>query len=232
MRGGIPGRQLLLITRQGLRAELADRERLVSPILFGITLLLLFSFAIGEVEPDLRRKIYVAETFLTTFFALQISFSRLFEPDRQDRVFDLMRSYPVSHTAWFLAKYLLILLLGILTLLPTMLFSAFLHHNDKDPLFSWAIVGIAMLALAGLSAVGLLLSAMTLKANSRQILYPLLYFPLTTPVLLAATSASLSYLELKQWTGNVQTWASLLLAFDTIYFTLGLLLYGELVDDA
>jgi heme exporter protein B len=232
MRPTPPWRQLVLIVRQGVRAELADKERLVSPILFGVTLLILFSFAIGEVEPELRRKIYVAETFLTAFFALQLSFSRLFEPDRQDRVFDLMRSYPVSHTAWYLAKYLLILMLGAATLLPTMLFSAFLHHNDKDPLFSWAVVGIALLALAGLAALGVLLSAMTLKANSRQILYPLLYFPLTTPVLLAATSASLSYLELKQWTGNVRTWASLLGAFDAIYFTLGLLLYGEIVDDA
>ena len=232
MAGANTMRQLLIIAKQGFRAELADRERLVSPILFGVTLLILFSFAIGEVEPDLRRKIYVAETFLTTFFALQLSFSRLFEPDRQDRVFDLMRSYPVSYTAWFLAKYLLILVLGILTLLPTMLFSAFLHHNDKDPLFSWAVVGIALLALCGLAALGLLLSAMTLKANSRQILYPLLYFPLTTPVLLAATSASLSYLEVREWTDHVRTWAALLLAFDTIYFTLGLMLYGELVDDA
>lgn len=232
MSGAAPWQQFLIMVRQGLRAELADKERIVSPILFGVTLLLLFSFALGDIPAELRRSVYVAETFLTLFFALQLSFSRLFEPDRQDRVFDLIRSYPISFTAWYLAKYGLVMLIGLITLVPTMFFSAFLHHSDQDPLFSWPVVGIAFLALAGLAALGILLSAMTLKANSRQILYPLLYFPLTTPVLLAATNAALTFLEVKQWTGNVRAWSTLLLAFDAIYFTLGLLLYGELVDDA
>src|SRR5689334_21063352 len=115
-----PWRQFRTIVAQGVRAELADKERILSPVLFGVTMLLLFAFAVGEPEPELRRKLYVAQTYLTAFFALQLSFSRLFEPDRQDRVFDLMRSYPVSHTAWFLAKYLLVLILGAATLLPTM----------------------------------------------------------------------------------------------------------------
>lgn len=227
-----PWQQFLIMLRQGIRAELADQERLISPVLFGVTLLVLFAFALGDIPPDLRRSVYVAETFLTLFFALQLSFSRLFEPDRQDRVFDLIRSYPISFTAWYLAKYVLVMMLGLLTLLPTMFFSAFLHHSDRAPLFSWPVVGIALLALAGLAALGILLSAMTLKANSRQILYPLLYFPLTTPVLLSAVNAALTYLEVQQWTANVRAWATLLLAFDAIYFTLGLLLYGELVDDA
>jgi heme exporter protein B len=227
-----PVRQLAVLVGQGVRAELADKERLVSPVLFGMTMLILFSFAMGEPDPLLKRNFFVAQTFLTAFLALQLSFSRLFEPDRQDRVFDLMRTYPISSMAWFLSKYLLVLLLGAAILVPTILFSAFLYHSDKEPVLAWVVIGIALLALAGLSALGVLLSAMTLKANARQILYPLLYFPLTTPVLLAATNASLTYLEVGEVTENVTTWACLLLAFDVIYFTLGLLLYGELVDDA
>jgi len=216
---------------QGVRAELADLERLVSPVLFAVTLLLLFSFAMGEVTDALRIKVYLAETFLTAFFALQLSFSRLFEPDRQDRVFDLIRTYPVSHTAWFLAKYTLVVLLGLATLVPTLVFGAFLNATQKLSLFSWSVCGVALLALAGLAALGVLLSALTLKANSRQILYPLLYFPLTTPVLLAAVQASSLILE----NGSADTlkgWLQLLLAFDTIYFTLGILLFTELVDES
>lgn len=223
--------QFRLLIMQGFRAELADMERLVSPVLFSVTLLLLFSFAMGEVPPDLKAKVYLAETFLTLLFSLQLSFSRLFEPDRQDHVFDLLRTYPVSHTAWFLAKYVLIFLLGSATLVPTMFFGAFLNHSASAPVFSWSVIAVGFLALAGLASVGVLLSAMTLKANSRQILYPLLYFPLTTPVLLAGVQSSLVILEKGGFTEASRPWMGLLLGFDAIYLTLGILLYPELVDE-
>lgn len=226
-----PLMQLVLLLRQGFSAELADKERLLSPVLFGVTMLVLFAFALGDVDPSLRIKVFVAQTFLTSFFALQVSFSRLFEPDRQDRVFDLIRTYPVSYTAWFLAKYLLLLLLGVLTLFPMLAISSFLSLGARDGVVLWPIFAIALTSLAGLAAIGILLSAMTLKAAARQILYPLLYFPLTAPVLLAAVNASLVYLENQKFTEVVQNWCYLLLLFDVIYFTLGLLLFAELVDD-
>jgi heme exporter protein B len=220
------------LVSQGIQAELADLERLVSPVLFALTTLLLFAFAIGDVEPALRIHIYLAETFLTALFALQINFSRLFEPDRQDRVFDLMRTYPVDHTAWFLAKYTLVLAMGSATLGPTLAFAAFVNQSPSQPLFSWVVVGVAAMALAGLAALGVLLSAMTLKANARQILYPLLYFPLATPVLLAAVQSSQLYLGSGQITADVRAWLGLLLGFDVIYITLGALLFTELVDES
>lgn len=223
--------QCVLLIKQGLRAELADTERILSPILFSITLLLLFSFAMGEVPAELKPKVYLAETFLTLLFSLQVSFSRLFEPDRQDHVFDLLRTYPLSHSAWFVAKYILILILGTVTLLPTMFFGAFLNHSASTPVFSWSVIGIAFLALAGLASLGVLLSAMTLKANGRQILYPLLYFPLTTPVLLAAIQSSILILEQGRLPDPARPWVGLLLGFNTIYLTLGILLYPELVDE-
>lgn len=223
--------QYWLILKQGIAAEFADKERLVSPVLFAATMLLLFSFALGDLDASLRQQVYVAESFLIGFIALQLSFSRLFEPEQKDRVFDLMRTYPVSHAAWFLAKYTLLLGLGFLTLVPTMLIGAFLQQSAKIPLLFGAVFGIAMLSLAGLSALGLLLAVMMLKAHGRQILYPLLYFPLTSPILLAAVQASLLYMESGKLTSSGQSWLGLLAAFDVIYFTLGLLLYTELVDD-
>lgn len=227
--------QMRVLVGQGARAELADRERLISPVLFAVTLLLLFAFAMGDIDEGMRQRLYVAETFLTAFFALQLSFSRLFEPDRQDRVFDLIRTYPVSHTAWFVAKYLLVLMLGSATLAPTLVIGAFLNQTQRLSLFSWFICGVGVLALMGLAALGVLLSALTLKAQARQILYPLLYFPLTAPVLLAATQASLAYMNGKEaltWIPEAaKPWLGLLLAFDTIYLTLGVLLFTELVED-
>jgi len=224
--------QYLTLVRQGLRAEFVDKERLISPVLFSLTMLVLFAFALGDLDQSLRIRVYLAETFLTALFALQMSFSRLFEPDRQDRVFELLRTYPISYTSLFLAKYSLVLILGSATLIPTMLFGAFLHQSANQQLFSWVVLGIGLLALAGLGALGVLLSALTLKAQARQIIYPLLYFPMTTPVLLAAVQSARLCLDVGLGSPELKSWLGLLAAFDIIYITLGVLLFTELMDES
>ena len=73
---------------------------------------------------------------------------------------------------------------------------------------------------------------MTLKANARQILYPLLYFPLTAPVLLGAVQSSRLCLDGGRAAADIKAWLGLLLGFDCIYVTLGILLFTELVDES
>ena len=226
-------RQTWFLLKHGLATERADAERLISPLLFSVTLLVLFAFAVGDIDPSLRQRLYLAEVFLTGFFALQVAFQRLFDPDRQDRVFDVLRSYPVSPLAYFVSKYALVLLQGTGVLLPTLVVGAFLNQSQGLSLWSWFLVLVSLLALIGLGALGVLLSTLTLGARARQILYPLLYFPLTAPVLLAAVQSSTLFLENGQsLTPPVRAWLGLLLAFDTIYVTLGVLLFPELLDDA
>lgn len=207
--------------------ELADKERLISPILFATTMLILFAFGIGETSEDLIIKIFLAQTFLTLLFSLQITFARIFDPDEKDKVFQLLQCYPINHAAWFLGKYTLVILVGSLVLVPTMLLAGLLNHNPKAPLLTPEIFLIAFLALAGLASIGVLLSAMTLKASGREVLFPLIYFPLSTPVLLAAIQSSQVLLS-----GNnsdiLWQWVGLLVCFDVIYVTLGILLFGEL----
>lgn len=224
--------QFRILLKHGIRSELSDLERLISPILFALTILIMFSFAIGEVEPDMRIRIFVAELFLTTFLALQLSFSRVFEPMRSDRVFDLLRTYPVSYNAWFLAKYTLVILLGLSVAVPTLLIGATMAGAVAGSVSIWGLIPITFLAIAGLSALGILLAAVTMKTQARQVLYPLLYFPMATPVLMSAIQVSLIYLETGSYTSATNAWFVLLAAFDVIYATLGVLLFSELVDDS
>ncbi len=224
--------QFRILLANGIKSELSDLERLISPLLFALTILILFAFAVGEVEPDMRIKLFVAEVFLTTFLALQISFSRVFEPARTDKVFDLLRTYPVSYNAWFLAKYVLVVMLGLSVALPTIFIGAIMNGKALANVSIWGIIPVTVLAVAGLSALGVLLAAITMKAQSRQILYPLLYFPMTAPVLLSAIQVSVTYLEKGIFNSDSKAWFLLLASFDVIYVTLGVLLFSELVDDS
>ncbi len=223
-------RQFTLILTHSLRAELAGKERMLSPLLFAATILLLFYFAMGEMPDELVLKTYVAETFLAAFFALQITFARMFEPESEDQAFDVLRTYPISPYAWFASKYLSVVILGMLVLTPTMLLSAFFHQKSQMTLLSWPLFFFSFLVILGLAALGVLLSAVTMRAQGQRVLYPLLYFPLTTPVMLAATQVSITHLDgSKDWNQLLNSWLGLLIAFDLIYITLGTLLYGEMV---
>lgn len=225
-------RQLFLQVRQGLKNEFADKERIITPVLFAVTILLLFSFAIGHVDPSLELQVYLAQTFLAVFLALQVSFVRIFEPDREDRVFDVMRTYPLSYPAWFLAKYCLVLVMGILTVAPTMVCASVFIGSVGSGLLTWAGCAVALLALIGLTALGVLVSGITMKAHGRQMLFPILYFPLSAPVLLASVNALAVGLQTGNWGGDAFSWLGLLVGFDVIYFTLGILLFSEIVDSA
>jgi heme exporter protein B len=215
---------------QSIHVEWASSERWLSPLLFAVTVLILFAFAFGRVEPQFLPQMFIAATFLTAFFALQIAFSRILEPDMQDRVFEQLRSYPISPTAWFLSKYLVVITLGVLILMPTLLLANLFLNEGRDNLLDSSMMGIALIALLGLGALGVLLSTMMLRSNAKQILYPLIYFPLTTPVLLAAVESSRAHLvDGSSLEKLLSSWLGLLVIFGIMYFTLSLLLFGELV---
>ncbi len=223
-------KQIVTLTRHFARVETANPERLLSPILFSATVLLLFFFAFSPLDQEVFVKVFIAQTFLSIFFALQIGFARIFEPDDQDRAFTLLRTYRPIPEAWFISKYIVIVVFGTIIIASTMTLSLFFNQSTLTDVTSSAVFLVAILALLGISALGLLLSAMMLKADSKQILYPLLYFPLTTPVLLAAVQSAQEILINATSTADLlSSWLGLLLIFDVIYIILSTLLFGELV---
>lgn len=222
--------QFWVIFRQSMRAEVSSPERWLSPLLFAMTIILLFSFAFGRIEREFIARFFMAETYLTMFFALQLSFSRALEPDTQDRVFDLMRAYPVRPVAWFAAKFAVVLLMGTAIVIPTLFLSEFFLGEANASFVNSSVVMVTLMALAGMGALGVLLSTMMMKSGAKQILYPLLYFPLTTPVLLAAVESTRAIvMDGESLSGLTSSWLGLLIIFDCIYITLGTLLFEELV---
>lgn len=223
--------QIKYMFHQAMLSEFANKERIISPLLFALTVILLFNFALGDVDPSYRTQMFIAQIFLTALLALQVGFSRLFDQEQEDRVFDLQRTYPVNYFAWFISKFLHIMTIGGLILYPALIIGMFLNSNSLVKNLPGFIVLTSTCALLGLAGLGVTLAAVTIKANAKQILFPLLYFPLTVPILLAAVQSSVIFVE----TGKIEStshWLAMLGLFDVIYFTLGLLLYGELVDDS
>lgn len=224
-------KQIILLTSQFMRNERSDAERFLSPFLFAVTVLILFSFVFGAVNEVAQTKIFIGETLLTAFFALQISLSRAFEPDCADDAFGFMKAYPVFPAAFFISKLFVVTVMGSLIFYPTIILSTFFNHQSVLNIFSLDFFALTIFVLIGLSAIGVLLSALVLDVSARQILFPLLYYPLTVPVLLAAAMASFEIINNgKTFYQLLDNWFGLLIIFDVIYTTIGILLFGELMN--
>ncbi|MBP6217754.1 MAG: heme exporter protein CcmB [Oligoflexales bacterium] len=219
--------QFKIFFRQGLRADWADKEKLLTPFFFSASLLILFVFAGGEqVSQESRSTLFLAEALLTLFFTLQTIYLRIFSAEEDDGVFTLALTYPVSQQAVFLSKICLSTLWGTCVTLPSLLLNYLFHGID----FGFAVLfGISFLVLLSLGSLGVLLSALTLRASGREVLFPILYFLLSSPVLLAASQALLAYLTDEP---SMLRWVGLLGACDLIYLSLGLILFDEIFEQS
>ena len=223
-------RSVFNLLTQSLRVDFSAKERLITPVFFAAIILLLLSFAIPEQPPTMRSRMMIAESLLAVFFALQIALSRAFEAERTDRVFDHIRLSPVDSSAFITAKLLHVLLVGGGVTFFTLILSLLLQGQDLSLVTDPVVFGGFTLTLIGLAGLGVLLAAITLRAEAQQILFPLLYFPLSVPVLLCSSEALVQWLETRKWDDTMRGWSVMLIAFDAIYLTMTVLLGTESVD--
>lgn len=215
---------------QGIHMDWNRKERVLSPLLFAATVLIMFSLALGEVEPDLVPKLFLGQLFLTCLFSIQLALGRTFELDQKDAVFQLLRSYPVSRGAWFFSKWTLVFIQSLVIIIPTAIIAAAFNQSANYDLLEWEIIGLLALAVCALCSVGVVLAGITLQSEGRDVLFPILYFPLCVPVLIAAVQAGNSFYYDPAEMSTLQQWTLLLGGFTVIYTTLGYLLFSELVD--
>jgi heme exporter protein B len=203
------------------------RARFLAVLAFGAVTLLLFSFAAGPDAAVLRRH---APGFLWLALMLSstLTLAETFQAEMEQRALEGLLLLPASARAVFYGKALVnaaqLALLG-LAFLPL----AVVLYDMPLPRPA-ALAGVVLLGAAGLSAPGTLYSAMASQARARQMLLPLLLFPLVVPVLLSAVKAT-ALLLTGDPMGQLRSWLVLLGAFDAIYWSLCGLLFERVVDD-
>lgn len=217
--------QLWLYLSYGLKLEFNDRERLLSPLLFAISVVVLLAICLAPDSPQLAQRATVAEIFIALFLAVQIAGSRIFANEQDNGILELLCTYPLRREIWYLGKLLVFFISATVFVVPTVIL-AFVFNGQADGFV--LVLAVALLALFALATLAVLLAVIVRRASARHVLYPIVFFPLTTPLLIAAAEVSLAHLQMN---GAIQTnWLSIVVGFAIIYFTLGILLFGELVD--
>lgn len=221
-------RRCLLVLRKDLLLQWRTRARFVAVLGFGITTLLLFSFAVGPDTTVLRQHA-AGYLWLAVLMASTLSLSESFRLEIHHGAMDALRLLPADARALYygkaLANFAVLAALGWL-LIPFMIGLYDAHVVMGLP----HLMAVIALGAAGLSAPGTLYATLAARARSSDVLLPLLLFPLLVPALLSAVKATGLVLEgdpMRQ----LPSWGGLLLAFDLIYWSLCGLLYRFVLED-
>ncbi len=218
----------LALLHKDLLVGWRGRVRLVGLATYALTLLLLFSFAVGPDTMALRDHAS-AYLWLAIMSSSTLLLAQSFQQEVEAGAIEGLILLPVPPAALYYAKalanLLLLLFLG-LVMLPVSVVLFDLHAAESVAM----LLVVVFLGSAGIVAPGTLYAAMTARLSSQQVVLPLLLFPLVVPPILAAVKATDLVLE-GDFMGQLGAWIGLLVAFDAIYWSLSGLLFGKVLDE-
>jgi heme exporter protein B len=207
-------RRTWAMTWKDVTVELRARERVNAMLFFAALVLFIFNFAIG---PDLGRLRQVAPglLWLAFLFTGMLGLGRSFQAERENECFEELLLTPGDRESLYLGKLvgnLLFMVVAEALILPLF---AVLYNLDIWTLLP-ALLLVAVLGSIGFSTIGTLLAAMTAHMRAREVMLPLLLFPLTVPVILGAVRSTEAVL-LGEGLGSVTHWLKLLIGFDVVF---------------
>lgn len=213
-------RQSLTIAAKDLRSELRSKEAVNASLSFAVVILLLFSFAFDPTA-ETTREISGGLLWLVFAFAGTLILNRSFSRELPNDCLDALIASPVSGAALFLGKVLanLALLLAVeLVCLPV--FGIFYNINWTARF--WTLALVMVLATWGLTVVGTMFSALTVNLRLRELMLPVLVYPMMIPALMAAMQVTTVLIAGDPLAAGDMAWLRLLIGFDIIYTALAL----------
>ena len=172
------------LARKDLKLELRARDTLPAMLLFVLSTLVVFHFALPEGSGD---EAAYGLLWVAIVFTALLGLARAWVPEREQGVIDGLVLAPCDRSAIWLGKTLAVLAFLVaaeLVALPA--FALFF-----EPLDATALAGVA-LANVGICAVGTLLAAMAAASRTRELILPLLFLPLAIPLVVGGVGAAIS----------------------------------------
>jgi heme exporter protein B len=209
-----------LVIRKDLLVEVRSREILYTTLFFAMSTVLVFAFGFVRegraVEDAAAGILWVAIAFSGT-----LALGRAFERERHNDTLRGLLMSPIERPALYLGKltgivFLLLLVELIIVPITALMFQA--------PLFRYPhyTAGLLITGTLGFAAVGTLFAAMLIRARSRDVLLPILLYPITIPVIIAGVRGTAALLQADADLPMARMWLSMLVFFDAVFITLSL----------
>lgn len=216
-----------LITKKDLRCELRSASAVITMVLLGFLVVLVFSFSMepGSSDSEMARSGVLWAAFL---FPGLIAVGRSFDGEKEAQCLDGLLLSPVDRGAIYLGKLLTSLILSFAAGVLVLVFFTVLYDGSLS--LAWlALLGVMLLAAVGLAAIGTLAAAMTAGVRARGALLTVLVLPLLVPLLIAAARCSVALLGDDPWSFP-GLWLALMAIYDVVFVAVGFVLFDYVVE--
>lgn len=209
-----------LVTRKDLLIEFRSREIVYTTLFFAVSCLLVFAFGFVRegraIEDAAAGILWVAIAFSGT-----LALGRAFERERQNETLRGLLMTPIPRAALYVGKLsgIVLLLVAVELVIVPMAGVMFQARMTAHPAMLAALV---LTGTVGFAAVGTLFAAMLVRTRSRDVLLPVLLYPVTVPVIIAGVRGTAALLADEPNVAMARLWLSMLVAFDVFFVTLAL----------
>jgi len=209
-----------------VRLEWRSKDAINAMLFFSLLVVVIFSFSFDPTAEESRR-IAGGLVWVAFLFAAIVALNQTWAREIRNQVLDAYRVSPAPANALFLAKaFGNFVFVTVLEALMTPLFIVFYKLRALGP--TWELLPIVALGTWALVVNGTFFAAISLRTRSREIMLPLLLFPISIPALLGMVNATTAVLTGE---GSARFWIALLVAYDVV-FTIACLLLFETVLEA
>lgn len=215
---------VLAILWKDIRCELRSKQTWTGMGLFALLVLVIFNFAF-DLRVDNKAAIAPGVLWIAFVFASLLGLGRTIAAEREKGSMDRLLLCPVDRKAIYLAKLLgNLLFIGVVEIVALPVYAALFNV----PLFAGALLPIVLFGTLGIATVGTLFSAMAAATRARELLLPVLVFPLIVPVVISAVRATGSLIVTAP---NEPPWLGLIAAFDVIFLSISMLMFAYVIEE-
>jgi len=220
-------RQAGRVAWKDLRIELRSKEIIYTMVFFGALIVIIFTIAFPR-DVRLARGAAPGMLWSAIAFTGTIGLGRAFDRERENDTMRALLLAPVPRLAVFLGKAISI---AVLVLAVAVVVAPLLALFLNAPLFAHPgpLVLAVVLGIVGFAVVGTVFAATLLKVRSRDVLLPVILYPLLIPLFVAGTEATASLIAVRPNFEAAWYWIKFLGIYDAVFLVLSLWIFESLV---
>jgi heme exporter protein B len=219
-------RSIWAIIWKDLAAELRSRELLSAMLVFALLVILIFNFAL-ELDAKTRTTVTAGVLWVTFAFAGTLGLNRSMATEKDRGCLDGLLLAPVDRSAIYFGKAIANLVFMLIVEAIVLPVYSILYNTN---LFNPGLLLVILLGSIGYTAVGTLLASMAVETRTRDVLLPILLFPVAIPVLIASVKASTGFLQGAPM-NEISPWVNLLIVYDLIFTAVAFMVFDYIVEE-
>ncbi|MBF06205.1 MAG: heme ABC transporter permease CcmB [Chloroflexi bacterium] len=214
------------IGRKDLLLETRNKDIIVAVSVFALLVLMIFTFAIdiNQVNAKLTGP---GILWASIAFAGVTGLNRAFALELEGNTLEALMLAPISRDLIYAGKMFgnfLFITAAQIIVIP--IFAVLFNLT----VLRWEMLVVSLLTTIGFSAIGTLFAAMTIRVRAREVMLPLLFLPVVTPLIMAAVESTSHVVNDSSWP-EIYQWIQLAIAFDIAFIVVSAFIFQQILED-